>query len=150
MTRATSVLFWFALTILVSIALYDTSYRVQNLRHEVTQLNAQIEDERRNIHVLKAEWVYLANPSRIEAAARKYLALQPTAPRQIISLQDLPEVLGTPAPRFAAVPASKPSLAAAQARKPAPQVADAAPEGFVHDQLEDHRAYVLANSGRVP
>ena len=93
MIRASSILFWFALTIAVSLGLYHTSYHVQELRAQLKGVNAQIEAEQGNIHVLKAEWVYLANPARIEDAARKHLALQPTALKQIAKLDKLPGVL---------------------------------------------------------
>jgi cell division protein FtsL len=97
MIRVSSILFWFALTIATSLALYGTSNRVQGLIHQLRSLNAQIEAEQANIHVLKAEWVYLANPARIEAAARKYLAMHPTALNQVAKLKNLPEVMPTQA-----------------------------------------------------
>lgn len=95
MSRASTILFWFSLTIFVSLGLYHTSYRVEELGRQLRALNAQIEAEQRNIHVLKAEWVYLANPARIETAARKHLALQPTAPQQVAKLTRLSSVLPT-------------------------------------------------------
>jgi len=95
MTRVSSILFWFGLTFIVSLGLYGTSNRVQDLSKQLLSLNAQIEAEQANIHVLKAEWVYLSNPQRIEQAARKYLAMHPTALEQIAKLDDLPEILPT-------------------------------------------------------
>jgi cell division protein FtsL len=91
MIRASSILFWFALTILVSVALYSTSYRVHDLNLRLRSLNTEIATEQRTIHVLKAEWVYLANPARIEMAARKYLAMNPTSVSQIAKLEDIPD-----------------------------------------------------------
>lgn len=93
MNRATAILFWFTLTIVVSVGLYDTSYRVQDLRGQLRTINAKIEAEQRNLHVLKAEWGYLTNPARIEMAARKHLKLSPTATTQIARLDDLREIL---------------------------------------------------------
>ncbi len=93
MTRVSSILFWFGLTLIVSLALYGTSNRVQEMGKQLRSLNAKIEAEQANIHVLKAEWVYLSNPARIEAAARKYLAMHPTAMKQIAKLEDLPAIL---------------------------------------------------------
>jgi len=119
MTRVSSLLFWFVLTITASAALYNTSYRVQNLRQHVRALNAQIEAEQRNIHVLKAEWVFLANPARIEEEARKHLALQPTAPKQIAKLENLPDLLPAHAEQMAKAPAVEARLAqAVQAIQP--------------------------------
>jgi len=95
MTRASTTLFWFSLTILVSLGLYHTSYRVENLGHQLRSLNADIEAEQRNIHVLKAEWVFLANPARIETAARKHLDLKPTTPQQVTRLGKISALLPT-------------------------------------------------------
>ncbi len=95
MTKTSSILFWVSLTIFASAVLYHTSYRVQDLSRQLRSLNAEIETERTNIHVLKAEWVYLANPAKIEQAARRHLALQPTAIKQLTKLEDLSDVLPT-------------------------------------------------------
>ena len=93
MTRTTSLLFLIGLVIAASLALYRTSNQVQELDHQLHGLNAAIEGERQNLHVLKAEWVYLANPARVEAAARKHLDLRPTAPKQIATLGAIGDVL---------------------------------------------------------
>jgi len=95
MTRASTILFWFTLTILVSLGLYHTSYRVEDLGRQLRSLNADIEAEQRNIHVLKAEWVYLANPARIETAAHKHLDLKPTSPQQISRLGKISNLIPT-------------------------------------------------------
>lgn len=89
MTRASMTIFWFSLTIFVSLGLYHTSYRTEELGRSLRALNAQIEAEQKSLHVMKAEYVYLTNPSRIEAAARKHLDLQPTEPKQIAKLNKL-------------------------------------------------------------
>ena len=93
MTRTPSLLFWFGLIITASIALYHTSDRVQELNRQLHALNAQIDTEQQNIHVLNAEWAYLASPERVQAAAKKFLALRPTAAKQIVAMNDLDETL---------------------------------------------------------
>ncbi len=95
MTRASMILFWSFLTIFVSLGLYHTSYRTEELGRELRSLNAQIEAEQRSLHILKAEYVFLTNPSRIEAAARKYLPLHPTEPKQIAKLTRLSSLIPT-------------------------------------------------------
>jgi len=95
MTRASMILFWFSLTILVSLGLYHTSYRVEELGQNLRTLNRDIEAEQRSIHVLKAEYVFLTDPSRIEEVSRKHLALQPTKPMQIASLNKLKYLVPT-------------------------------------------------------
>ena len=93
MTRASSILFWFSLIFVVSLGLYQTSYKVEQLDQKLQSLNAHIDMERKNLHVLKAEWVYLSNPARIETAAQKYLNLQPTATTQITKKEKIATLL---------------------------------------------------------
>jgi len=95
MTRASMTLFWFSLTIIVSLGLYHTSYRTEQLGRTLRTLNAKIESEQKSIHVLKAEYVYLTDPSRIEAVARKHLDMKPTSPNQITKLSKLRSIIPT-------------------------------------------------------
>ncbi|MFA6280211.1 MAG: hypothetical protein WC612_05420 [Bdellovibrionales bacterium] len=95
MTRASTILFWFSLTLFVSLGLYHTSYQVEHNVQQLKNINAQIEAQQRSLHILKAEWVFLSNPARLEVAARKYLALQPTTPSQITKLSKLAALLPT-------------------------------------------------------
>lgn len=96
MIRTSSIPFWFSLAIIASIAFYNTTDHVQSLEQKLRSLNASIENEQQNIHVLNAEWVYLANPERVEAEARKHLtALRPTAPQQVARMGDIAEMLPT-------------------------------------------------------
>ena len=95
MIRASSTLFWFGLAIIASLWFYRTTDNVLALEHQLRSINTAIENEQQSIHVLKAEWVYLANPARIEAEARKHLALRPTAPQQVAALNDLADILPT-------------------------------------------------------
>jgi len=95
MTRASASAFWLMLTIIVSIGLYSISYRVDNLEQKLQTLNKQIQKEQSNIHILKAEWDFLSNPSRIENASNKYLKLQPTNPSQIKSIRKLSRLFPT-------------------------------------------------------
>jgi cell division protein FtsL len=95
MIRSSTVLFWFSLVIIASLALYRTSDRAHTLNKQLKELNTAIETEQQSLHVLKAEWAWLANPTRIEKSAKKHLALRPTSPQQIVSLAELAEVLPT-------------------------------------------------------
>jgi cell division protein FtsL len=88
-----SLLFWLGLTIAASLMLYHTSDRVTELDQQLRSLNNQISAEQESIHVLKAEWVYLANPARIEAEAQHYLGLHPTAPQRVASLKNMSTLL---------------------------------------------------------
>ncbi|MGE0109686.1 MAG: hypothetical protein AB7S81_08015 [Bdellovibrionales bacterium] len=95
MNRASTLLFWVSVTLLISLSLFRTSYHADDLEHQLRQLNAQIEKEQRNIHVLKAEWNYLARPSRIARVAGEHLDLAPTQTDQFSSLRNLSSHLPT-------------------------------------------------------
>lgn len=103
MIRTTSVLFWFGLALIASLALYRTSDRVHELNGQLRTINAAIEAEQQSLHVLNAEWVYLANPARVEAASHKHLNLRPTSPQQVTDLASLTEVLPTKSEAMASV-----------------------------------------------
>lgn len=123
MNRALTTLIWFSLTLFVSLGLYHTSYRVEELDRQLRGLNSEIEAEQRNLHVLKAEWVYLANPARIEEAARKHLDLKPTAPQQVTGMNKISRLVPTQAEVVA--------QAQTQARTPR-AVASATPRPAAH------------------
>lgn len=95
MIRASQILFWFGLSIAASLALYHTSDRTREFEHQLRNIDAAIDAEHESIHVLKAEWVYLANPARVEAETKKHLALKPTAPKQVIGLGAIGDALPT-------------------------------------------------------
>jgi hypothetical protein len=96
MIRTSSILFWFCLAIAASIAFYQTTDNVQALEQKLRALNASIESEQQNIHVLNAEWVYLTSPQRVEAESRRFLtALRPTAPQQVARMNEMAELLPT-------------------------------------------------------
>lgn len=95
MIRVSQILFWFGLSIAASIALYHTSDRTHELDRQLREVDAAVEGEQQTIHVLKAEWVFLANPTRVETEAKKHLALRPTVPAQVIELASLDDALPT-------------------------------------------------------
>lgn len=82
----------FAVYILMAFAgglLYRTSYAVDELQGQLTQLNRSIVAEQENIQVLGAEWTYLTEPTRIEQLAAKYLKMEPTKPQRVAAMRDM-------------------------------------------------------------
>jgi hypothetical protein len=76
---------------------------VQELDHQLHDINASIDAEKQSIHVLKAEWVYLSNPTRLAAMSHRHLALRTTSPTQVATLDALAEILPTRKEAMAAV-----------------------------------------------
>jgi cell division protein FtsL len=120
MIRTSSVLFWFGLAIIASIALYRTSDHVQALNHQLSSINSQIEFEQQSLHVLKAEWVYLSNPARLEKLAQKHLALRLTSPQQITTADNLSTMLPTRNEAMASVSVSSTPIANVRVSMAAP------------------------------
>lgn len=57
----------------VVLGLFQVKYKVQYLKEELVQLEGQIVYEKETIHVLKAEWAYLTQPSRLKVLADRHL-----------------------------------------------------------------------------
>jgi len=83
-------LLWLALAIVAGVGLFQVSYRVQSLEDELTRVNRQILQERDTIHLLRAEWSYLNEPTRLAELAQRHLNLAPLAATQMVAIEDLP------------------------------------------------------------
>ncbi len=85
-----------SLVLAISLGLYRLKSQVQQLERRLAVATAQLEDNRRDSRILAAEWSFLSQPSRVQALARRYLALRPLAPEQIGGLAGLPMKAGGP------------------------------------------------------
>lgn len=135
-----TILLSLGLTIAASSAmLYRTSDRVTALDKELRKINAQIAEEERSLHVLRAEWVYLSNPARIEAEARKHLRLQPTEAHHIASRENIQMAWAKPGEEQVSTrlaDATTPAMRAARSGSPRPRT-------------ERDRILTLLNAGRI-
>ena len=78
------------LLVLVSFELYNGVHRVKAQERELEDLAKAIKQEGEAIRVLKAEWSYLSQPERLQALARRHLALAPTEASRIVVMASLP------------------------------------------------------------
>ncbi len=85
-----SDLLWLSVAAFAGVALFHTSYRVQNLREEISTLDRQIISEQDGIRVAKAEWGILNDPVRLEQLAGTYLTLTPITASQVSGFNALP------------------------------------------------------------
>lgn len=72
---------------------YTIKHNAENKLEEVRRLDAAIKLEEDTIDLLKADWALLSQPSRLDRLVTAYqqdLALQPTAPTQLIHPEELP------------------------------------------------------------
>jgi hypothetical protein len=90
-----STVMWLALAGVVGFGLYHLKQEVQALEDELFRLNRSILAEQESIHVLRAEWSYINQPSRLQALTLRHLDLQPTKPAQIGTVAKLPLLPGS-------------------------------------------------------
>ena len=64
--------------------------KVQELEQELVSINKSIHTDIKTIHVLKAEWSHLNNPSRLRKLAAKHISLNKLKAEQIINYSALP------------------------------------------------------------
>lgn len=69
--------------ILLSFTLFKISYKTNDLKKEITNLQKKINKDKDDIRILKAEWTYLSSPKRIKELSDKYLNLQYQTSTQI-------------------------------------------------------------------
>jgi cell division protein FtsL len=86
-----------ALCLLLAVALaavlLTVTHRVRGLEEELGSLRTSITAEQQKIHVLQAEFSFLAEPERLRRLAATHLGLVPVEPGQLTSFAALDEVL---------------------------------------------------------
>lgn len=70
----------------ISMVLFSVKYQVHDLEKEQKRFVRELDDERRALHVLHAEWATLNDPARIRELAQVHLGMVPTRPEQVIAL----------------------------------------------------------------
>lgn len=73
----------------LAMVLFSVKYQVHDLEAEHQRLILQLDEERRSLHVLRAEWANLNDPQRLKTLAEDYLGMQPMEPHQVMSVQDV-------------------------------------------------------------
>lgn len=72
---------------------YKIKSEAEMQKAQVRQLQAQIHTEEDTIDLLKADWSLLTQPGRLQKLADLYksqLNLEPTDPRQVVTLDEVP------------------------------------------------------------
>ena len=89
-TRTATLSLWVTLTCLVGFGMFVMKNQVQNLENELASINRNIEEDVKTIHILKAEWSHLNNPSQLRALATKHISLNQFKAERIINYSALP------------------------------------------------------------
>jgi hypothetical protein len=85
-----STLLWLTLVAAVSFAMFEVKYAVMDLEDQLAKVNRSIVADDDAIHVLKAEWSYLAQPSRLDDLSRRFLTLSPIGTKQLATIDSIP------------------------------------------------------------
>ncbi len=123
MIRPGTVL-WLILVAFVGFAMFKVKYEVMDLEDELARTNRAITADQDAIHVLKAEWAFLGQPSRLAELSRRYLELTPLGTAQLgqitaiplrpsaipLAIVEVPAPLGQLPVLVAKPPAAKPSV----------------------------------------
>lgn len=89
--RSVMMSIWLLGAAITGIGLYGIAYEVEQMEMELAALEREIIEERETIHVLKAEWTYLARPERVEDLSGQFLPrLQGLTAERIGGYDDLP------------------------------------------------------------
>ena len=92
MIRGTTF-FSILLAALAGVGLFVVKNQVQSLETELTRINREIQLEKQDLHVLRAEWSHLNQPGRLEILAIKYLELKPLEATQFLSEENISEII---------------------------------------------------------
>lgn len=92
MSRYTNVIL--AIGVLAAAAaVYDMKHDAERSAEHVAALQRQIQEERSQLQLLRAEWSLLNDPSRLQRLVERYnehLQLQPLSVEQITRIEDVP------------------------------------------------------------
>jgi hypothetical protein len=110
---------WVILPIIAGAGLYFLKMRVEDQEQRLVSIQKQIVETRASIHVLKAEWSYLNDPSRLREQAERLLSMKQVSPRQIISFDQIPmpDTTAAPGPVASATPTPDPAAARGTANR---------------------------------
>ncbi len=91
-----------ATVIVLGMIMFVLKYQVIEKEKELARIHRQILADKREIHMLNADWALLNDPERLLALVEQQTDFKIIKARQVISLSDVPY-------RKPAVPAQKPN-----------------------------------------
>ncbi len=82
-----------AFVAVAALLVFQLKYRTEAVSERVVALQRNVDAEQETISLLRAEWSFLVQPSRIQALVERHrerLQLEPVNPEQIIHLDAVP------------------------------------------------------------
>ena len=114
-----SVLVWLVAVAGLGFGMFQVKREVQDLEDQLVRINRGITSDRDAVHVLKAEWSYLTQPTRLAEVSKRHLTLSPVATAQLGQVENIP----LKQPSVAATVPAQPGAPAASAASASPAVA---------------------------
>ena len=74
--------------------MFQLKYEVMRLEQHHRHIQASIGQTKESIHILKAEWAHLNDPSRLNRLCAQFLAISPIKGSQIIAVRQVQEEAG--------------------------------------------------------
>ncbi len=103
MKRLVWNVFFILIAVFSGVRAFMVKYDVIAKEDQLKEIYRQILDDKREIHMLQAEWMYLNDPQRLKQLIAAQTVFAPVLRTQIVSVADLPDI---PAP----IPVSKPAF----------------------------------------
>ena len=82
--------FCLAIALISGISLFVLKYQVKAEEKQLQTIYREILQNKREIHMLEAEWAYLNDPQRLQALVHSQTNWQTISPKQIVILSDIP------------------------------------------------------------
>lgn len=82
--------FCLMIALISGISLFVLKYHVKAEEEKLQSIHREILQNKRERHMLEAEWAYLNDPQRLLALVHLQTDWQPIAPEQIVALSDIP------------------------------------------------------------
>lgn len=88
-----ATLFWCFSILSAGTFLFQVKYEVIQLETQLDQIKRQIIQDRQTIHLLKAEWGHLTDPTRLSRLSEQYLKFIPVRPTQMAGIRSFTNIL---------------------------------------------------------
>lgn len=80
---------WTVLAAGIGIGLFFIKHEVKDQKRRLNALNAEIQRNQETIHVLRAEWSYLNDPTRLKGLAEKHLGMHAVRATEVATLESV-------------------------------------------------------------
>lgn len=78
-------------SIVLATGLFQLKHQVVRMEDELLRITHDIDEEKKHLHILEAEWGHVSNPTYLQRLVEKYLpGWRPLQPNQIMPLKGIP------------------------------------------------------------